>query len=74
MAKNVYKNGTEFMHKETKKRVRFLKWLDENTANCIDKDMNFLQITREDLDNNYISSAALNKQINERRKNQMWSY
>jgi hypothetical protein len=74
MAKNVYKNGTEFIHKETKKRVRFLKWLDDATANCIDKEMNFMQLTREDLDQNYQSVSAMNKSINERRRNQMWSY
>jgi len=74
MAKNIYKNGLEYMHKETKRKIRFLKWLDENNANCIDKDMNFIQLTREELDNNYISVAAHNKQINQRRQGQMWSY
>jgi hypothetical protein len=72
MAKNIYRNGMEFINKETKKRLRFLKWLDNDVANCIDKEMNFIKLDRTELENNYQSVSSMNKKIDQRRRGQMW--
>ena len=73
MSKNVYKNRQEFFHKESKKKVVFLKWLDQETASCLDKEnMAFLQLSREDLDKNYTTKAAVERNTRERHAGRMW--
>ena len=68
MTKQIYKKGMKFVHKQTNNKVSFLKWLDENTANCIDPKTGFVKLTREQIENDYVAESKINREYREKRK------
>lgn len=75
MANNVYIKGKEYLNLQTRKKVTFLKWLDQETANCLSKEAGFVQIKKDVLEAEYRSVASLTRESKaqrEKRQGQMW--
>jgi hypothetical protein len=70
--KNTYTKGLKLFHLETKEKIIFMKWLDSNRASCLTESKMFLTLTKEELDNNYQSYAALEKHARDTRRGQCW--
>ena len=71
--KRLYKHGMELFHNETKAQILFGKWKDKELASCINKKtLQFIDISREELDTNYTSYSEVEKRAKERRKGQSW--
>lgn len=75
MAKNVYIKGKEYLNIQTRKKVTFLKWLDDETANCLSAEDGFVPIKKAVLEEEYRSVASLTRESKaqrEKRQGQMW--
>lgn len=70
--KTTYRKGVTLMHKETKEKILFGKWLSEDRASCISLKNQLLTLTRADLDTQYVSLAAVEKAARDKRKGQAW--
>ena len=70
--KRIYKKGMELFHKETKFKVVFGKFNEDGSAGCITKDHKFINIPREEMDNDYKSYSEVEKEAKERRRGQAW--
>ena len=62
----------KYFHTETKKQVIFGKWINENLACCLTPQKKFKNLTREELDNSYVSYSTIEKEAREKRKGQCW--
>jgi len=73
MGKKSYRNKQELIHIATGEKIVFLKWLDEETANCLDKkNMGFIRLSRAELDKEYTTASAIEKTARTKRAGQMW--
>jgi hypothetical protein len=67
-----YTKGLELTHIETKKKVLFGAFGDDDIATCITKDTQFVKIPRTELDSDYITHGEMEKRAKERRRGQAW--
>ncbi|OGI05795.1 MAG: hypothetical protein A2Y40_01470 [Candidatus Margulisbacteria bacterium GWF2_35_9] len=71
--KKTYKTGMKLFHSETKEQIMFGKWLDKDTASCLNiKTKLPSTVTRVELDSIYTSYASLDKKYREKRKYEAW--
>ncbi len=71
--KKTYKKGMILFNKVTKEKIIFGRWNDDGTAGCITVKKMFLNITREQIDNDYQSYSELERKARDRRKGQCWT-
>ena len=71
--RRAYRKGMEFLHSETKEKIIFGKWNEAKTqAVCLTKSKSFITVSREDLDEKYISFSEMDRLARERRSGQGW--
>ena len=67
-----YKKGLELIHLETAEKIVFGKWNEDGTAGCITKKHTFVNVSKEDLTNNYTTRAEQDRKYREQRRTQGW--
>ena len=67
----IYRKGMLLFHKDTKEKIIFGKW-NEDIAACFTESRNFLNVPRKELEENYVSYAALENKAKEKRRGQTW--
>jgi hypothetical protein len=75
MVRKIYKKGMEFFQNETKQKILFGKWTDtdKNIASCITMPQRgFVNLSKEDLNENYTSVSSLEREARERSRGQCW--
>ena len=72
MSKFNLRKGAIFIHKETSKKITYGKKNSDGSLWCITHDHNFLTLTIEELERDYISATEFEKAAKERRRRQAW--
>ena len=70
--KRMYRKGMQLFHKETKKKILFGKFNSDGSAACLTADQDFLTLSREEIDTDYIAYNEVEKRAKERRRGQAW--
>ena len=70
--KKSYRRGMTLIHRETKQRIIFGKWMPDGRAACITADKMFLNLDRQELEQDYISESQLDSEAREKRRGQWW--
>lgn len=72
MDKRKYKKGQLLFHKDTKAKIMFGSWNDQNQACCLDDKKNFIYLDQETFEKEYISYSSLEKKAREKRRGETW--
>ncbi|MFA5879454.1 MAG: hypothetical protein WC860_04685 [Candidatus Margulisiibacteriota bacterium] len=72
MDKRKFKKGQLLFHKDTKEKIMFGSWTNENQACCLDAKKNFIYLEADILETDYISYSSLEKKAREQRRGQTW--
>ena len=72
MKKRRYTKGMTLNHKASKQVILFGKWQTADDAICLTKDKQFVTLSREILDTDYVSPNELEKAAKEKRRGQGW--
>ncbi|RAP38239.1 hypothetical protein DID80_02825 [Candidatus Marinamargulisbacteria bacterium SCGC AAA071-K20] len=70
--KTRYTKGMELVSKVSSKKILFGSFNDEDVASCLTADKMFVNISREELDRDYVSLKQLHGQSREKRRGQGW--
>jgi hypothetical protein len=70
--KILYKKGMELVSKKTSEKILFGSFNDEDVASCLNSKKMFVNISREELDNDYVSLKRLHQESREKRRGQGW--
>jgi hypothetical protein len=70
--KRSYRRGMELYHLETNEKIVFGKWNADKTGGCVTAKHTFVNLTKDDLDTNYVTRGEQDKAYREKRRGQSW--